>query len=30
MLVGISIIQVTDVDIDKVMVKVSGDGAKFS
>ena len=22
--------QVTDVDVDKVMVKISGDGAKFS
>ena len=30
MLVGILIMQVTDVDVDKVMVKISGDGAKFS
>ena len=28
--VGILIMQVTDVDVDKVMVKISGDGAKFS
>ena len=27
---GILIMQVTDVDVDKVMVKISGDGAKFS
>jgi hypothetical protein len=30
-LVGVLIMQITDVDsVDKVMVKISGDGAKFS